>query len=161
MNSKKILTIFLFLVMLLVWSIVVKNIIQGFIGKDKNVAVVKDKNSEIESNKTFTEQLFRKTLKDPFAKSLFARVETIYTPPPKPKIEPYFALQGIAGDKAILLKTTAKPGKVKMGDTIIVSSGDIIDGGKVIKITENYIVIESEKKKFKISTDYWGPYNGE
>ena len=74
---------------------------------------------------------------------------------------PAYLLQGIVWDetnpKAILIKSKmySDAGTMKIGETIIVIKNDTIDYGKVLDISENYVIITTYNNKFKLKSNLW------
>lgn len=79
----------------------------------------------------------------------------------KANITPAYLLKGIVWDEtnpqAILIKSKIydKNGKSKIGETVIVSKNNSIDYGKVLDISENYVIIKTYNYKFKLWNNLW------
>ncbi len=76
-------------------------------------------------------------------------------------ITPAYLLKGIVWDEtnpqAILIKSKIydKNSKLKIGETVIVSKNNSIDYGKVLDISENYVIIKTYNYKFKLWSNLW------
>ena len=74
---------------------------------------------------------------------------------------PAYLLQGIVWDendpKAILVKSRIfhEPGNMKIGETVIVRRGDSVDYGKIVDISDKYVIITTYNKKFKLKSNLW------
>ncbi len=168
MKSSKILQIALIIIVAFIWTGVFYKM---FSLKKKEDNVISKEKTVSSMDQGFINRLLnelkidftKENIIDPFC--AFATDKKAYKQPEKPKTvpitSPAYLLQGIAWDeadpRAILIKSKIykEPGNMKIGETIIVEKNNSIDYGKVLNITEDYVLITTYNKKFKLRNDLW------
>ena len=170
MRSNRTLQIILILLVALIWAGVFYRIFSVMIKKD--IETKKEETLPVFDQTIIREKLnklkidFKKeSISDPFRP--FALDKSTYkqsikkSPKESPITAPAYLLQGIVWDetnpKAILIKSKIykDKGKMKIGETIIAEKDTTIDYGKVLDISENYVIITTYNKKFKLRSNLW------
>lgn len=110
--------------------------------------------------------LNKKSIHDPFGTFSYKRKvssykKTVTSHKKEKNITPAYLLKGIVWDhsnpQAILIKSKlyVQDEKTGIGETIIVKPDDTIEHGKVLEISENYVIISTYNHKFKLWSNLW------
>ncbi len=168
MKSNKTIQIVLIIIVALIWAGVFFRT-SSVIKKDKDE--IKKEDTTAKADQTIIRDKLNKLkinfttirITDPFRPFKIKNVykQPIEKPKTDPIIAPAYLLQGIVWDeenpKAILIKSKIyhDPGNMKIGETIIIEKNSPIDYGKVLDISENYVIITTYNKKFILKSNLW------